>query len=425
MLKMKAKSKKSEFPYVKILDHNLLYSIGPRRSSPLEDPQSEIMSLLRNPLGTDPLSELITPGDKILIVADDITRPTPRKVILPPLLDELNRAGVPDEDITILIALGTHRLMNREEIRECFGSKLFKRVEIVNHRWDKPGELVNIGKTTASTPITINRKVLEADFVIGTGSVVPHCQAGWGGGAKIIQPGVCSAETTSKTHMLAAKQDDYLGLAGVVDNPVRLEIEQVAREAGLQFILNVIFNTHYQVTHVVAGDPVKAHQEGVKKARKIFVRPIKDLSGVVIVDARPADIDYWQGIKPLSYASRGVKKGGIIVLVGNFPDGVSPTHGELCVHGLRSPRELLQMEKEGEIQDGVCAASLILHALIKQKVTLICVSEGISIKDKKSLGFIHADDVESAISIALSKVGENAKIGIIHHGGDTLPKLVN
>lgn len=425
MVKIKSVIKKDKFPFAEIPADNLLYSIGPRRGSPLADPQSEITSCLRNPIGTPHLSQMVRPGDEVVVIADDITRPTPRQLIIPPLLDELNQAGVQDDDITILIALGTHRYMGREEITECFGAKLLKRVDIINHRWEEPAELVKAGKTEMGTPIVINRLVMEADFVLGVGSIVPHCQAGWGGGAKIIQPGVCSEETTSETHMLAARQDDYLKIAGDVDNPVRQEMERVAIKAGLRFILNVVFNVDFEVIKVVAGDPVKAHREGVKEAGKIFVRPIEALADIVIVDAKPADIDYWQGIKPLSYARHGVKQDGIIILVGDFPDGVSPIHTELCTHGQKSPEKLMKLEKEGELQDGVCAASLVLHGIIREETTVICVSEGISKKDKKSLGFIHAENVESALSYALSKKGNDAKVGVIHHGGDTLPQLAD
>ncbi|MGQ9473577.1 MAG: lactate racemase domain-containing protein [Candidatus Caldatribacteriaceae bacterium] len=246
---------------------------------------------------------------KVVIVSDDLTRATPREKIFPILLDELNKSGVSDKDITVLIGLGTHRYMTREEIEKCFGRETAERIVILNHEWQEPQNLVKIGVTPSGIPIEVNKIALEADFLIAVGSIVPHCYAGYGEGGKAIQPGICSWEATGKNHILPMEKDLYLKIADQVENEVRREI--VVESVGLGFIVNVIVNEKREILEVVSGDPVAAHRKGVEVAKRVYEREIPVLADIVVVSAYLADIGYWQGIKPLSYAQKGVKKGEV------------------------------------------------------------------------------------------------------------------
>ncbi len=184
-------------------------------------------------------------------------------------MDELNKAGIPDKDITVLIALGTHRYMSQEEIRDCFGKEVTRRVKILNHERKDKANLINVGSTPSGISIGVNKITYKADYLIGVGSIVPHSLAGYGGGAKIVQPGICSWETTGKTHLLPMKKDEFFALVGNPENKVRLEMEEVARIVGLNFIVNVVLNSEGEIVKVVSGDPVKAHREGIKVAKEI------------------------------------------------------------------------------------------------------------------------------------------------------------
>ncbi|MGC8777635.1 MAG: nickel-dependent lactate racemase [Candidatus Caldatribacteriaceae bacterium] len=287
-----------------------MYSIKPKDSPEVANVEEMIRGSLREPIAAPPLAEQVKRGMKIVIVGDDLTRPTPRAVIFPILLDELNRCGVPDRDITILIGLGTHRYMREEEIRQSFGEAVIARVLVLNHEWKDSGNFAKLGYTPQGTPIEVNRIAVEADFLIAVGNIVPHCYAGYGGGGKAIQPGICSWDTTGKTHIMPMEQDLYLRIAGEVENAVRQEIEVVAEATGLRFIVNTVLNDEGEIVKVVSGHPVWAHREGVKVAQSIYEREIPALADIVVVSAFPAEIDYWQGIKPLSYAQKGLKKRG-------------------------------------------------------------------------------------------------------------------
>jgi nickel-dependent lactate racemase len=408
---------------VKIPLGNLMYVIKPEDLPGLENEQKSIKHSLENPIGSAPLSQEVKKGMKLIIMADDITRPTPRERIFPALLNRLNEAGIPDRDITVLIALGTHRYMSKQEIDHCFGERLAARVTILNHEWKDETNLIYLGSTPKGIPVSINKIAHEADYLIGVGSIVPHSLAGYGGGAKIVQPGICSWETTGKTHLLAVERNDFLEVAGNSENEARLEMEEVGKIAGLNFIVNVVLNGKGKIVKVVSGDPVKAHREGVKGARKVYEQKIPELADVIIVSAYPADIDYWQGAKALSYAQHGLKEKGTVILLASFPDGISPTHSELEKYGDRPYEEIKRLIKENKIQDLVCASILVCHALVRGRCEVICVSEGLSIEQKERLGFRHADSLDEAWEMVLSKHGERMKIGLIDHGGDMLPRL--
>jgi nickel-dependent lactate racemase len=411
------------FPDCVIPEGNLLYSLSPTLETPLSDPKEAVKGCLEHPIGTKPIKELVKKGSRVLILADDMTRPTPQRILLPPLLEALERAGVEESSVQILIALGTHRKMNEKEIEAHFGNEISRRFSIVNHEYDDPKMLVPCGKTSSGDPIVINRRLSEADLVIGISSVVPHAQVGWGGGAKIVLPGVSGEETVSAMHLLAALQPNYPRDAGVLENPVRHFIEEVALKAGLHAILNAVFDGGYRLVQVVFGHPVKAHREGVSRAEKIFLQRIPELADIVLVNAHPADLDYWQGIKPVTLGSLGVKKGGIVILVGRFPDGISPIHDELAAYGSVSKKELDLLLSQHRLHDGVCMGALRQHVLVREWTQVFCVSSGLTPEQTARLGFRRFSSVGQAVRTALEEKGKEAKIGVIDQGGEVVPRL--
>ncbi len=401
-----------------------IFSIQPQHTPPEASPRKIVEEGLRKPLGSPPIEELIHPTDYVCILIDDITRPTPQKVLLPPLLDVLKKCGISDSHITFLIALGTHRPMNLKEIEQHVGSEIASRFTIKNHEWDNPDALFFAGTTPGGTPIYVNRLLKEADFSIGVSSVVPHAQVGWGGGSKIVLPGVSGAETVGAMHLFAASLPGYPRFAGQVDTPVRALIEEIGRKAGLSYIVNAVFNASYELIHVVAGDPVSAHRQGVQLAHDIFIRPIPDLADVVVVDAHPADLEYWQGLKPLTLGHLAVKKGGVLILQGRFPEGISRTHTELSRYGKLSRGELDQVVKEGLLKDGACIGALYQHILVREHCAVFCVSEGLTPHMCDNLGFEYYPTVKKALDEAKHRLSAGATVGWIHEGGETVPAVI-
>lgn len=407
---------------VDIPDRNVLWELWPNDLPAVDDEEKAIRDAITNPIGSERLGRLVKPGMKAVIIADDMTRPTPKKRILPILLDELNKAGVPDNDITILIALGTHRYMTEDEILKAFGKDMISRVRILNHEWMDPSNLVSLGKTENGTPITVNKVAYDADFLIGLGSIVPHCWAGFSGGAKIIQPGISGPDTTAATHHLIFDDDSrVLDFAGMARNKVMSEMRAVARQAGLDFIVNVVVNSKKEVVKVVAGDLEKAHDAGIEASRMNFVREISKRADIVIEEAYPADFDMWQATKPLSYSRRAVKDGGTVIFLTAAPDGICGNHPFLAEHGRCSYSELKDMMVCDQVDDRVAGSLLMLIKKGVEGVNVIAVSEGLTREMKRQMAMVHADSMEEALKMAFAEHGKDATVGIVHHGGDVLP----
>jgi len=400
---------------------NYCYYIEPKKINQREDDKFYVKKAFYEPIGALSLNEVLHNGMKVLLIVDDLTRPTPKKRLIPLVIKELVKLGIKKQDITILIALGTHRYMTHSEIIDTFGAEAVESVKIFNHEWADPENLVDLGRTPNNIKMIVNKKMIETDFSIGVGSIVPHSEAGWSGGGKIVQPGICGWETTAATHLMAAKDPKYLDIAGTINNRVRSEIEFIAKKAGLNYIINFILGTNGQIYEVVGGDPVLAHRCGVKFAKEIYEVQVKDLADIVVVSAYPADLDYWQGDKPVTYSLRGIKQGGALILVGRFSEGISSSHPILEKYGHLIYEELMELSSSNKIKDGVGLAALFIHAHHKRKVLMICVSPGLTIQQKEKFGFIHAESVQDAINIASDIKGDKCKIGVIDYGGDLLP----
>jgi len=372
----------------------------------------EVRRALATPLGSRPLRELVQKGKKVAIAVDDITRLTPCRSILPVVIDELISAGVNVRDIMMIIALGTHREMSEEEVLDRYGEEIVSRIEIVNHDARNPDKLIDLGQTPSGTPIVVNRAFYEADVKVAIGNVIPHMYAGWSGGAKAVQPGVSSEATTYSTH-LAAARIPLEELVGKIENPVRREMEMVAKSVGLNFILNTVLNERGELVKVFAGDMVRAHREAVRLACSIFCPRIPSGADIVLASSHPADIDYWQAIKGAVISSIAVRKGGAMILLTPCEEGISPTHPEAERYGALQLHDVEALVKEGVIRDLSSAAFALVQARIRAKARLLIVSDGLGQRECKALGVEKVESVQDAIGLAEKVLGGNARFGIL------------
>ena len=403
-----------------IPDGSLAWELWPEEVPAVEDEEKATLEALANPIGCGRLGEMVSPGMEVVILVDDFTRPTPRKTILSLLLDELKAAGIEEASITVIVALGTHRYMTEEEIIDCVGDDNYSRVKVINHEWMDEENLVDLGTTESGTPVKINKIAYEADFLVAVGSIVPHF-VGFSGGAKIIQPGISGADTTAGTHFLVCQEEDMtLHYAGTSKNKIIDEMREVARRSGLNFIVNVVFNTEKQPVQIVAGDMVEAHNAGMAKAGEIFIKEIDEKVDIVITEARPADADMWQSTKPFSYSRRTIPEGGTRIFISAAPDGIG-NHPFIADEGRASYHEIKQMFLCGQVEDRVAGTILMIIRKSNQDVDTYMVSNGLTPEEKASMGLFHAETVQEAVDKALEKHGPKARIGVIHHGGDVLP----
>jgi len=410
---------------VEVPEKNILYIALPKEHPPVENRQEEINRALDNPIGSDKLENLVSPNKRICIIVDDLTRPTPQREILPLLLERITSKGVPKGNITIVIALGTHRPMSREEIISRCGEDIYKNFRTVNSDYTECKNYVNLGTTSLGTPIEVHKEVYYADIKIGIGNIVPHVIAGWGGGGKIIQPGVCGEKTTERTHLMGMLYSNVLDLPGNIENNIaRKEMDSVAMNIGLNFILNTVLDTKGRLIKAFTGDFLKAHREGVKFAESLYMLGIPGKADIVITSAYPADTDFWQGFKPFAYAHMGLKAGGTLIFYLDAPEGLSgdaPIHEETLRRWAKAPKEEIKTAiDQKETPDIIGIATCLGHTQLLPRATVYCISKGLEIEDKEALGFQHAESIKEALEKALAHHGDSATIGIIPYGGYTL-----
>jgi len=381
-------------------ESRILNIVEPRRVKPVKRLDAAVKESLMKPIEYMRIIDYVKPDMTIAIISEDNTRVCPVDRIIPHILVEFKEAGVKRENIKIVVALGTHRPMTKEELENKLGKEVVEEYEVINHTWRNQDELVEVAITDSGTPVKVNRHVVEADFKIGIGNVIPHRVSGYSGGAKIIQPGICGAEITGETHWKAALIPIEEAL-GVVENPVRWEMERIASKVGLNAVINTVLNRDREVVDVVFGDFVKAHRKAVKTVDSIYKFKLEEKADIVVVDSHPADLDMWQAVKALFPAALAVKRGGIIVFLTPCPEGVSKEHPEVEELGYQPIPVVKKMVEDGSIDDLIAAAHIVMVREVLDRAKCIMVSDGLSESLACKLGFNYASDLQDAVDEAL------------------------
>ncbi|HUV04290.1 MAG TPA: nickel-dependent lactate racemase [Armatimonadota bacterium] len=410
-----------DIPPLEVPDANLIGMYQPEKVGSVAATSELIAHAFENPIGSPPIRDLARGSKTALILTDDHTRKTPVRDVLSVLIPELAAAGISRDDIRILVALGTHRPMAEAEMSAKFGGDVLRNFQVANHEWQNSDRLVDYGTTGAGTPILVNRAVEAADFIFGVGQIVPHRIAGFSGGGKIVQPGICGAETTAETHWRSAM---YPGseILGVADNPVRLEIESVAEKVGLAAIANAVCDADGRLISMFVGDPVAAHRAGAELSRQVYGVRVPEAADILVIDSYPMDIDLWQGAKALYAGELAVKTDGVTILIAPCPEGVSRTHGLILEEGYRHSWETISLVESGRIRDKIVAAHLVrVGRVICDNGTGILVSRGICRAHAERLGFRYAATPQDALDMAFEIKGVDASVLVVRQGGSALP----
>jgi nickel-dependent lactate racemase len=398
--------------------HNLGGVLSPAAVSTQADPQTLIRQALTEPIGCLPLVEMVKPEHKILIVVDDITRTTPTREIIPVLLNYLAELDCQTENITFGLALGAHRPMTNAEIEWKLGREVAQRFPVVNTPAQQQEAFIDTKQSWAGVPIEIHRAVIEADTVIGVGSVVPHADVGWSGGAKIILPGMCSERTVNENHFLAATFPE--NLLGRETTPIRENMEAVVNLIGLDYILNVVMTPAGDIIAVMGGHFVAAQRAAVRVARTIFSVPFKERYDIVVANAYPKDIDFWQSSMAVWAGELMVKPGGVVILNAPCREGVGPHPEFLSLMGLKA-QEVFDAVHSGQLADKTMAAEVLQMAQLLQHMRLTIVTTGLSAAEVRDVGFGYFDSLQEAVNAHLAEAGPESRIGVLTHGGYTYP----
>ena len=386
---------------------------------------------LAHPIGTPTLEQLVKPGEKVVLLVSDITRAWARfDLFLPILVARLNQIGVPDADISIIIATGKHRLNSAAEKEEIIGSELFHRIKVYDHN-PATEACVYLGTTKRGTPVWINKRVAVADKVILTGGLSPHIYAGFGGGRKSVLPGIAGAESINHNHNLALTDEIGGGVNPDTSimrhfgNRLSEDMCEVASFLNPCFMVNAIMDAEGNFYKIMAGHWYEAWLQGTKEVMKLQGVSLKEKSDVVIVSGGgyPRDISLYQGMKCYAPGAAALKEGGILIAVLRCQDMTEPPAFFESFHYT----DLKQMELDVREDFTVPFYVAFYMCCLARHFTIILVTEPENFTDARKTGATPAATLQDAWKLAEAKLKEQGKtdytINIMPYGGDTLPVL--
>ena len=382
--------------------------------------------VLKTPVRSAPLRDRVSPSDTVAILIEDQTRSSPKKSILKALLEELDETRIPVENISVTVALGTHRELTPGELEAVYGEDAVSSYSFFNHSCYAP-DLVPVAKLRTGTPVKINRRVHEATFKFGIGSIFPHPMNGFGGGGKILFPGVADFDSILEHHL----KHSFRGgseLGKLQGNPFYEEVRAVAGSAGLDFIINSVLDHNDRLYELVCGDPVEAHLAGITMCKSIISRKFQKRADLTVISSFP----YTEGpqiVKPLAPASMITKEGGAVILVADctvpLPDiylEASEKFRGKHAGNLREGVLGLFASNRRIIEDGSPELNMSLaQALLAQhEFKIILVSEDIPRDTAERLGFVFAEDLNQAFATSAAFVSD-PEVHLVPSGGVILP----
>jgi nickel-dependent lactate racemase len=393
-------------------DERLLAVVEPMPSPtvPLEEAFFEAWN---HPIGVEAPQILFRRGHKLTIVVPDHTRAVPTQELLALLWERL-RPGLRPEDVTVLVATGTHRPSREEELSRMLG--VFRRLfRVVVH---DAQACVEIGCTRRGVPVLIDPVVTEADQVITVGHIGMHYFAGYSGGPKMILPGVAGAETIRLNHEQIVDPQAYACV--YEENPIHAEMREVASMVGVDLSVDVIKGPQ-GVLRVVVGDVLAAHRAGAGFWDGLFQVSIPELADLAIVSpgGHPRDINLYQAHKAVFNAARAVKDGGMVLLLAACPDGSGHPVFDDWARRSRSLADVLEIMKQERFKIGGHKVYFlgkdrergIEHLLLSE------MPEG----EARALWMTPVGSVGEALSTARERYGPGFSVTVMPHGADTFP----
>ncbi|MGI5920491.1 MAG: nickel-dependent lactate racemase [Syntrophomonadaceae bacterium] len=391
---------------VDIPSANIKGVIEPRKIPIAVAGEELVANSIKNPIGSPTLAQIVKnkAANNAVIVVNDITRPTPYDIILPPLLTELEQAGISDENIKLVVATGIHRPHTREDNLAVFGQDVCDRYTIENHNCDE--NLKSLGFLSNGMELRINKTVAEADLIITTGVVGLHYFAGYSGGRKSILPGIAARELIEANHQMMTDKRACLG--NYKNNPVSDIMIEAAKMAGVDFITNVVLGPAHEVALAVSGDVYEAWMQAVKYCEKVNVVDIPEKADIVIAGCGgyPKDINVYQAQKALDAAVLALKPKGTIILGAECREGLGEKTFEDWIRKAKSPQDIFSRFAE-KFELGGHKAFAICRIL--KQASIILVS---SLPDEQVKGMFltPAHSLDEALAMAMQEHGPKATI---------------
>ncbi len=402
-----------------IPEGNLKAILTPKERGELPDYEGEINRCLKEPIGAEPLRNMVKPGAKVTIVTSDVTRPCPSAKLLPPMLRELEGSGVRREDVTILLGTGTHRAHSAQEKAQLLGREVVEKYRVVDHDCKREESLQFVGTTKVGTRVYFNKLYLEAELKIAVANVELHYFAGYSGGPKSVLPGVAGFETVSHCHSMMV---DPKATSGVVEgNPVYEDIVEGVGMAPPDFIVNVVLNQDKGIVGVFAGHYLEAHRKARALVDEMYKVRLEERADVVVVSAGgfPKDINLYQAEKAMENAYRAVREGGAMLLVAECAEGFGHDTFKKWVFEARRPEDVIERLKKGFVLGGH-------KAYATMRVVEHCnayLKSSIPPDEVKHALLNPIDEPARFIKEAVQRYGEGFSAIVMPFGGSTLPVI--
>jgi nickel-dependent lactate racemase len=395
----------------------------------LPDLEKAVDDALADPIGSPPLAELVRSGDKVAIACPDFHRLWERSHRwLPLVVRALNRAGIRDRDITVIIANGTHGMPDYEGIKSIVGDGLPREIRVINHDARDPSMLSYLGKTPYGTPVWVNRYALEADHVICTGAVVPHTFAGYGGGRKAVLPGMSGLQTILANHRRALSDvpgggTNPMARPGILEgNPVHEDMLATAHMLGPRFIVNFALSEDGQFLGVFAGELEEAHERGCAFVSEAFRVDIPAKGDIVIASRGgfPMDLTFYQAFQSNANARAALREDGegVLIMVGECTNGLGPYEFNRWFD-LGGADEI-----EAELRRNFTVAGFVVFraALLYRQAKKVMLVSSLDPEVVSRIGIIPHRSIEDALREAMETVPEG-KVLLMPHASQTIPQL--
>ena len=397
--------------------------IEPTYVDGLADQHGAVRRALEHPTNTDPLRNLVDGNQTVAISVCDVTRPMPSATVLPIVLEMLSH--VPTDQITIMIASGTHRATTREELIEMLGPGIVARNRIVIHDAFDDAELTPLGDVEGDIPVWLNRTWSEADVRITTGFVEPHFFAGFSGGPKMVAPGLAGFKTIMRLHDAEMIRSPDARWGVTEGNPIHDGVRRIAALSGVDFSIDVAINRDRQITHVAAGELFAVHRAVREVVRQTAMQSFSTPFDVVVTtnSGYPLDQNLYQTVKGMSAAAQVVKPNGVIVCASECADGY-PDHGEyldILTRHDSADKLLAMINSPGHNRHDQWEVQV--QAQIQQRADVLLRTDGLTDEQVRSAHLTPIGDVGAATREALDRFGPDAKVCVLPEGPQTIPYL--
>ena len=384
-----------------------------------------IKNAIRNPIGTLPLKKLVKPNQTVGISVCDITRPMPTSTVLPVLLKELEH--IPNEQITIFIATGTHRANTASELDLMLGINIRNKYNIINHDAFNEKDLELAGKTSNNIPIWLNKKWINNDIKITTGFVEPHFFAGFSGGPKMIAPGLAGFKTIMGLHSSKMISNPNSTWGITFGNPIHDSIREIAKINKVDFSIDVSINRDHQITSIYAGELFTIHKACSDFVKHISMKPLSKRFPIILTSnsGYPLDLNLYQAVKGISAAAQVVEEKGSILCVAECKDGI-PSHGKFkqILESRDTPEGLLEMINSDKYESHDQWQVQIL-AQIMTKANISFMSENIKDQDIISAHMNPITNLEKTLDEKIKEYGKGSEILVLPQGPQTIPYIYN